>query len=140
MDYPSHFKVARQAATNEQIDHLLRQFNSTLPAAYVDFLRAANGAECGPNDAQGDALQILPSFEVADFNTDYGITADLPQLLCFASDGGDYAFAFDRSSSSDPDQWTILRKSLGSPLIGDTDEVAESFKVWASGGFVYPTT
>lgn len=106
-----------------------------LPAAYLAFLRVSNGAECGPNDAPGDSLRILPAGEVVRFNIGYKIARYLPELLCFASDGGDYAFAFHRVGAVD--EWPVVRIPLGALLPSEVMSVSKSFHSWQEAEYRY---
>ena len=110
---PPPFKVLQPAATDGVIEKLIEEIG-ILPSSYVEFLRASNGAECGPNDEPGDSLRMLAASEVKSFGASYGVSEYLPDLTCFASDGGDHAFAFQRHGA--PDDWPIVRIPLGALL------------------------
>lgn len=131
------FKVSQPPASEDQMVALLADFDGRLPSGYCQFLRDSNGAEGGPNDWAGDSLRFLASTEITSFNEGYDVWSSLPDLLCFASDGGDYAFAFDRSASSDPEAWSVVRKPLGTPFVEDLELVARSFSEWVESQFSY---
>ena len=133
----SQFLVRQAPASDDQIEQLVRDVGESLPEAYIGFLRIANGVEGGPNDQDGDSLRFLAIDEIIDFNEGYGVFSDLPQLLCFVSDGGDHAFAFDRSTAKDPNSWRIVHKPLGSPFAEDLIVIAENFQAWVEADFRY---
>lgn len=137
MANPSQFLVRQSPASDKQIEKLVQDVGEPLPEAYLGFLRVANGAEGGPHDQDGDSLRFLATDEIIDFNEGYGVFADLPQLLCFVSDGGDHAFAFDRSAEKNPNSWPIIRKPLGTPFEKDLIVIAQSFQAWEEADFRY---
>lgn len=112
------------------------QFDGLLPSAYCRFLREANGAECGPSDAEGDSLRILHSSEVWDWNEGYELWTTFPFILAFASDGGCMTFAFDRSADQDPDGWPVVMIDLGDQ--SDLTLAGASFTEWAAAGYPIP--
>ena len=137
MNAAKMFKVQGKAASTGQLSSLVEALGHELPESYLKFLGSANGAECGPCDEAGDSLRILSSDEVVNFNRDYGVAESLPEILCFASDGGDRAFAFDRSSHDDENSWNIVLIELGDLSADSLLRVSESFCSWADANFDY---
>ena len=131
------FRVLQSPAEESAIIELLRKVGGTLPSAYLDFLRVSDGAECGPNDCPGDSLRILSANEVGDYGAGYGVDRELPELFCFASDGGDHAFAFLRESSISPEDWPIVRIPLGALFRFEIMRVADSFNAWIESNYAY---
>lgn len=135
---PVPFDVKQAPASAEEIRGLIGDAGMALPAAYLEFLRHSNGAECGPNDEPGDSLRILPSHEVKSYNERFGIQRVLPGLLAFASDGGDHAFCFKVSPETSPDDPEVIRIGLAAISLDEGLFVAFSFKAWHQDGFRYP--
>ena len=132
------FKVLSAGAREAEIEELCEELGCRLPSAYAAFLRNSNGAECGPHDHKGDSLRILRTNEIASYNRDYGVWKYLPELLCFASDGGDHAFAFQRAANCEADQWRIVRIPLGALFASEILLVAQNFATWELDEFRYP--
>jgi len=138
LDVNVPFKVTNPPASEEELDSLRRVVGLDLPPAYLELLRQSNGAECGPNDEPGDSLRILPVGELKTYNDGYGIQQRLPELLAFASDGGDHAFCFQISPSISSDHWPIFRQPLGALFVGQALFVAANFGDWQAADFRYP--
>jgi hypothetical protein len=131
------FKANGPPAPKEELRRLVEAVGIDLPAAYVEFLLQSNGAEGGRHDQVGDSLRILPAGEVILFNEDYGIRKFLPDLIAFASDGGDHAFCFHVLPGEMADHWPILRQPLGALFAGQSVLVAGSFLQWQEDEFRY---
>ncbi len=111
-----------------------------LPFAYLTFLRETNGSELGVTDTGGDSLNIWPTEEIQLRNEDYNIQKHLPQCIAIGSDGGDDAILLDRSTSKDPEKWSVVRVCFASL---DTEEFviqAKSFSEWATNKFQLTTS
>lgn len=131
------FNIISPAASSEDFHSLVNALGMELPTAYVEFLRQSNGAEGGPHDNPGDSLRILSAGEVIQYNEDYGIRNFLPDLIAFASDGGDHVFCFHVLPGETVDRWPILRQPLGALFAGQSVLVAGSFLQWQEDEFRY---
>lgn len=53
----TQFKHTNEPASDHDLEALKGKLGYSLPAAYEDFLRESDGAECGPNDIGGGFAQ-----------------------------------------------------------------------------------
>jgi hypothetical protein len=66
------------------------------PDDYAAFVRSCNGA-AGPIGDTG-YIDLWPVTELAGRNAAYAVSEYAPNLVIFASDGGDTAYAFDKGN------------------------------------------
>lgn len=85
----------------------------------------------------GDSLRIFSVTVVYELNKGYRVDEYLPFILCFADDGGDYAFGFDRRSSPEPNKWNVIRVGFGSLLEDEISFVSSNFEEWVANEFRY---
>jgi hypothetical protein len=83
-------------ATTTVVESLSRTWPG-LPAAYLEFLRSANGGE-GDLGVEPGWMQLWPAEKVAELNSQYRVPEFLPGFLGFGSNGGGELIAFNIQS------------------------------------------
>ncbi len=124
------FRVLQPPASQDDVSQLLDACGGVLPSTYLNFLVQSNGAECCVHDQDGDCLALWSAAEIPELNEAYAVSRWCPELLIIGSDGGDDAVGFDRATSTDPEQWPIVRIGFGNLDRQDFVQVAPSFAAW----------
>lgn len=115
----ARFRCAPAAAPSA-IEGFQRKTRRSLPEAYVQFLRRANGGE----GFIGRAYLILwPIEDLAEKNAAYQVDQYAPGLFIFGSDGGGEAFAFDMRSATN----TIVSVPFVGMKLDEARFIAEDF-------------
>lgn len=83
--------------TQSEIDKVEKEYNVSFPSDYKKFILESNGAE-GPI-GKDNYLVIWPINEIIELNIEYDVEAAQPGLIYFGSDGGDMAYAFDKTNN-----------------------------------------
>ena len=89
----------RPAASDSAIASLQQLLNFELPSQYVDFTRAANGAD---GQVGSHYLVLLPVEEIGTHNDELNVSELAPGLVIFADNGSGEAYAFDTASKDYP--------------------------------------
>jgi hypothetical protein len=115
---PSDFKTlrCRGRASREAIDAVERAPGFKLPADYVEFVKACDGAE---GEVGAHWLALWPVSELQELNAAYGVAEFAPGLFIFATDGGNEAYAFDMRSEP--------MHVVNVPLVGLSVELADPY-------------
>ena len=88
----------RPPASRAQIDDLMKNLGSQLPADYVEFLLFANGAVGFIGDNDMNYLNLWPAENVKL----HGVYEFAPDLVFIGSNGASEGYAYDRSSPDLP--------------------------------------
>ena len=86
-----------EKTTPEELEKVEREYNVSLPNDYKEFILESNGAE-GPIGKES-YLAIWPINEIIELNNEYEVEEAQPGLIYFGSDGGDMAYAFDKTDN-----------------------------------------
>ena len=99
------------APTAGEVNDFLRGISFSVPVGFMEFYRQANGADVN-SDKSYTILWALT--EMVQLNESYGVEEYAPEFFIFGSDGGDTAFAIEKSSG----------KIFEMPFIGMSKEEA----------------
>lgn len=80
----------------EEIKKIESYFNIKLPNDYIEYMEKNNGYTGMINDEYYDIWKIE---DIISNNNDYEVQDFFPNLIYFGSNGGDEAFAFDKSQN-----------------------------------------
>lgn len=83
------------APTAEEVKIFLQEVNFNLPEGFIDFFKEANGAEINTNEKY---VILWALTEMAQLNKEYNVEEYAPEFFIFGSDGGDTAFAIEKST------------------------------------------
>ncbi len=83
------------APTIAEVVFFLEQVDFTLPEGFIEFFKEANGAEIS-TDKKYFILWALT--EMVQLNKAYNVEEFAPGFFIFGSDGGDTAFAIEKST------------------------------------------
>jgi hypothetical protein len=81
--------------TSEEMDTFLKEIDSSLPLGFLDFFKEANGADINTGES---FILLWPLTEMIQLNKDYSVEEYAPEFFIFGSDGGDTAFAIEKST------------------------------------------
>ena len=95
-------------------------FGNPIPEDYVSFLRTSDG---GQGFVGEHYLILWKASEIVQFNREYEVSQYAPGLVCFGSDGGGEAFAFDTRDTAYP---VVMAPFIGLSL-NDCIPVADTF-------------
>lgn len=99
------------APTANEIEEFLRQANFRLPQGFMDFFKGANGADISTKEKY---IVLWALTEMTQLNREYNVEEYAPEFFIFGSDGGDTAFAIEKSTG----------KIFEMPFIGMSKEEA----------------
>ena len=100
------------------IKNIEETINIKLPQDYIEYMKKNNGYTGIIND---DYYDIWRLEDIISRNSDYQVQEFFPNLIYFGSNGGDEAFAFDKSNNM---------SIVSIPFIGTEDDkivIADSF-------------
>jgi len=83
------------APTREEIKAFLKQVNFNLPEGFIAFFREANGADISTDEKY---IILWSLTDMMQLNKEYNVEMFAPEFFIFGSDGGDTAFAIERST------------------------------------------
>jgi hypothetical protein len=81
--------------TNDDIEIFLKNVNFQLPNGFIDFYRAANGADINGN--YGYAI-LFPLTDLFQLNSTYKVDIYAPEFFLIGSDGGGMAYAIEKET------------------------------------------
>jgi hypothetical protein len=90
---------ANPPASSAAVSRCQSNLKFLLPADFVQFLKRMNGGEGFIGKGY---LRVWPVEDLIQYNRDYFVDVDAPELFLFGSSGGGEAFAFDARSSPPP--------------------------------------
>ncbi len=80
---------------NDDLQSFLSKVNIVLPNGFIEFYKGANGG----NITSENAYTILwPLTDLIKLNNNYNVDKYAPDFFIFGSDGGDTAFAIEKST------------------------------------------
>lgn len=89
--------IDRNSAPSEQeVEEFLGQIDFPLPKGFIEFFKESNGAEIS-TDENYTLLWALT--DMIQLNKDYSVEEYAPEFFIFGSDGGDTAYAVEKSTS-----------------------------------------
>jgi hypothetical protein len=89
-------KIDKQVApTTDQIETFIRQIDFSLPVGFIEFFKGANGAYITTEESY---ISLWPLTEMFLLNEEYSVNEYAPEFFVFGSDGGDTAFAIEKST------------------------------------------
>ncbi len=80
-----------------EIEEFSKQISFPLPGGFMKFYREANGADISSDEFY---TTLWPLTDLIKLNKDYNVEEYAPEFFIFGSDGGDTAFAIEKSSGS----------------------------------------
>lgn len=83
------------APTTEEVEVFLKQVDFTLPEGFIEFFKEANGAEMSTEEKYFIFWALT---EMMQLNKEYNVEEFAPEFFIFGSDGGDTAFAIEKST------------------------------------------
>ncbi|MEN2416225.1 SMI1/KNR4 family protein [Flavobacterium mesophilum] len=83
------------APTSEEVEIFLKQVNFILPEGFIAFFKEANGADISTDEKFVVLWELTDMIEL---NLDYNVEEYAPEFFIFGSDGGDTAFAIEKST------------------------------------------
>ena len=81
---------------NELIGEIEKYFKITLPKDYIEYFSENNGFTGVLNDEYYDLWKLE---DIITLNEEYKVQEFFPSLVYFGSNGGDEAYAFDKSNN-----------------------------------------
>jgi hypothetical protein len=85
------------APTTNQVDVFLEQIKFNLPKGFIDFFRETNGADISTDEKY---ILLWALTDMAQLNKEYNVEEFAPDFFIFGSDGGDTAFAIEKSTGN----------------------------------------
>lgn len=85
------------APTNEEIESFLSQISFNLPVGFIDFFKEANGVDISTEE---NYVFLWPLTDMIHLNKEYNVEVYAPDFFIFGSDGGDTAFALEKSTGN----------------------------------------
>jgi hypothetical protein len=82
----------------------------------------------GEGRLPGGYLSLYRMSEIPEIQEQYRVKAALPDVVVFASDGGDEAFAFVLSRHADTARYPVVQFSLGAMEQDAVEQVGEDFE------------
>jgi len=83
------------APTTEEIETFLKQVDFSLPIGFIDFFRETNGADIITDEKY---ILLWALTDMVQLNKEYNVEEYAPEFFIFGSDGGDTAFAIEKST------------------------------------------
>ena len=84
-----------EAPTIVEMENFIKHVNFNLPEGFVSFFGKANGAEISTAD---NYISLWPLMSMMHLNKEYNVEEYAPEFFIFGSDGGDTAFAIEKST------------------------------------------
>jgi SMI1 / KNR4 family (SUKH-1) len=96
---PQHYSMAtierNTAPTREEIETFLKQVDFSLPNGFIDFFKDTNGADISSDEKY---ILLWALTDMVQLNKEYNVEEYAPEFFIFGSDGGDTAFAIEKST------------------------------------------
>jgi hypothetical protein len=83
------------APTTDEVEVFLKQIDFNLPKGFIDFFMDANGADISTNEKY---ILLWALTDMVQLNKEYNVEEYAPEFFIFGSDGGDTAFAVEKST------------------------------------------
>jgi len=80
---------------DSEVSSFLSKIDFQLPSGFIDFFKEANGADISTDD-KFVALWALT--DMVQLNKEYNVEQYAPEFFVFGSDGGDTAYAIEKST------------------------------------------
>lgn len=84
------------APSVQEVEVFLKQIDFTLPKGFIEFFRESNGADISTDE---NYILLWALTDMIQLNTDYSVEEYAPEFFIFGSDGGDTAYAIEKSTS-----------------------------------------
>ncbi len=81
--------------TEKEMEDFLKSVYFPLPVGFIDFFKEANGADISSGD---NYILLWPLTQMVQLNKDYNVDEFAPGFFLFGSDGGDTAYAIEKTS------------------------------------------
>ena len=81
--------------TEKEMEDFLKSVYFPLPVGFIDFFKEANGADIISGD---NYILLWPLTQMVQLNKDYNVDEFAPGFFLFGSDGGDTAYAIEKTS------------------------------------------
>jgi hypothetical protein len=83
------------APTADEVEAFLGQVDFNLPKGFIEFFKESNGADISTDEKY---VVLWPITEMVQLNKEYNVEEYAPDFFIFGSDGGDTAFAIEKST------------------------------------------
>lgn len=80
----------------DKIKDIEEKFKITLPKNYIEYISKNNGFS---GDLNGEYCDLWKLEDIISLNEEYKVQEFFPNLIYFGSNGGDEAYAFDKSNN-----------------------------------------
>lgn len=88
--------IDRNAApTSDEVEAFLGKVDFKLPKGFIEFFKEANGADISTDEKY---VVLWALTEMVQLNNEYNVAEYAPEFFIFGSDGGDTAFAIEKST------------------------------------------
>jgi hypothetical protein len=84
------------APTEQEVKNFLEQIDFTLPYGFIEFFIESNGADISTDESY---TLLWALTDMIQLNKDYNVEEYAPEFFIFGSDGGDTAYAIEKSTS-----------------------------------------
>ncbi len=84
------------APTVQEVEEFLEQIDFTLPKGFIEFFKESNGADISTDESY---TLLWALTDMIQLNKDYSVEDYAPEFFIFGSDGGDTAYAIEKSTS-----------------------------------------
>ncbi|MGQ8869356.1 SMI1/KNR4 family protein [Myroides sp. TSA_177.3] len=85
------------APTSDEVEAFLGQVEFNLPKGFFEFFKEANGADISTDERY---VVLWALTEMVQLNKEYNVAEYAPEFFIFGSDGGDTAFAIEKSTGN----------------------------------------
>lgn len=82
--------------TEDQVKIFLDSLDFSLPEGFIDFFKEANGADLAKDNS---FILLWPLTDMVQLNKEYDVEEYAPEFFIFGSDGGDIAYAIEKTTS-----------------------------------------
>lgn len=83
------------ALTNTDIELFIESIDFQLPQSFIEFYKETNGADLSTSNAY---VILWPLTDFLRLNQNYKVNIYAPEFFIFGSDGGDMAYAIERTT------------------------------------------
>jgi hypothetical protein len=84
------------APSEQEVGEFLGQIDFTLSKGFIEFFRESNGADISTDESY---TLLWALTDMIQLNKDYSVEEYAPEFFIFGSDGGDTAYAIEKSTS-----------------------------------------
>lgn len=84
------------APTAQEVEVFLKQIDFAFPKGFIDFFKESNGADISTDESY---IILWALTDMIQLNKDYSVEEYAPEFFIFGSDGGDTAYAIEKSTS-----------------------------------------